>query len=134
MKDLKITTGVAAALLAASCGQSRDADNGWAASNDTAVCVDQQGRRVPDGQCPQQRQAVATHFGSPFLWYFLGRQATLPYYGDRVAGGSYVPTGGHTYYRAPSGTAMTRAAAVRSGSIVRGGFGSSARGVAGAHS
>jgi hypothetical protein len=123
MKQLKITTGVAAALLAAGCGQGEEADNGWTADRDTAVCVDQQGNRVPDGQCPQQRQAVAGGHVSPFLWYYLGRQSAVPYYGERVVGGSFVPTGGHSYFRAPA--AMT---GTRSGSIVRGGFGGSAHG------
>jgi hypothetical protein len=130
MKDLRITTGVAAALLASACGQSADeGDNGWVADRDTAVCVDQQGARVPDDKCPQQRHAVASSFGSPFLWYYLGRSSALPFYGDRVSGGAYAPTAGSTYYHAPGVTAMTRSAA-----IARGGFGSSARSVAGAHS
>ena len=132
MKDLKITTGVAAALLAAGCGQQQEQDNGWTAAQDTAVCVDKQGQRVPDDKCPQQRHAATSSFASPFLWYYLGRSAALPYYGDRVGGGSYAPTAGHSYFRAPAGTAVTRAAAVRSGAISRGGFGASARGFGGA--
>lgn len=127
MKELRITTGVAAALLASACSSQAD-DNGWTADRDTAVCVDKQGMRVPDNQCPQQRHAVATSFGSPFLWYYLGRNAALPYYGDRVTGGSYAPTVGRTYFRSPGVTSMTRATA-----IARGGFGASAR-VTGAHS
>ena len=134
MKDLKFTTGVAAALLAAplATGCNQQQDNGWTADRDTAVCVDKEGHRVPDSQCPQQRQAVASSFGSPFLWYYLGRQSSLPYYGDTVRGGSYAPTAGHSYFRAPAGTAMTRSASSRGGSIARGGFGSSARGFGGA--
>ena len=133
MKDLKFTTGVAAALLAApfaaGCSQQ---DNGWTADRDTAVCVDKEGKRVPDNQCPQQRHAVASGFNSPFLWYYLGRQSSLPYYGEAVRGGSYAPTAGHSYFRAPAGTAMVRSASSRGGSIVRGGFGSSAHGFGGA--
>lgn len=134
MKDLTFTTGVAAALLAApfaaACSQQQD--NGWTADRDTAVCVDQQGRRVPDGQCPQQRQAVASSYASPFLWYYLGRRSALPYYGDTVRGGSYAPTAGHSYFRAPAGTAMARSASSRGGSVTRGGFGASAHGAGGA--
>ncbi|WP_174291847.1 hypothetical protein [Sphingomonas bacterium] len=123
MKDLKITTGVAAALLAAGCGQQ---DNGWTADRDTAVCVDQQGKRVPDDQCPGQRHAGGG-MGSAFLWYYLGRQSALPYYGEPVRGGSFTPAAGHSYFRAPAATAFTRSAAV-----ARGGFGSSARSFGGA--
>lgn len=128
MKELKITTGVAAALLAAGCGQSRDADNGWTASQDVAVCVDKDGKRVPDGQCPRQQFASGHPYpaGSPFLWYYIGRSQALPYYGDVVRGGGYRPAAGRSYFRAPSVTSMTRSTA-----IARGGFGSSARGLSG---
>ena len=126
MKQLTITTGVAAALLAGGCGQ-QSADNGWTADRDTAVCVDKQGKRVPDGQCPQQRVASTGHIGaSPFLWYYLGRMSSVPYYGERVGGGSFAPSAGHSYFRAPSSTAMSRSSA-----ISRGGFGASARGSSG---
>lgn len=137
MKELKITTGVAAALLAAACGQQEEADNGWTADRDTAVCVDKAGNRVPDGQCPQAGQAVAAGGGhvSPFLWYYLGRQSAVPYYGERVGGGSYAPVGGHSYARASAAMTGTRSAVASAraggGSIVRGGFGASAHGGAG---
>ena len=121
MKDLRITTGIAAALLAAGCSR-QDPDNGWTADRDTAVCVDQQGHRVPDGQCPRQRSAgIGGGMGSAFLWYYIGRQSAVPYYGDVVRGGSYAPSAGRSYFRAPASTAMSRASAVS-----RGGFGSSA--------
>ena len=130
MKELGITTGVAAALLAGACSQGQP-DNGWTADKDTAICVDQQGHRVPDGQCPQQRVASAGGGigASPFLWYYLGRASAVPYYGDRVSGGSYAPAAGRSYFRAPAATAMTRSAA-----ISRGGFGSSARSFGGGRS
>ncbi len=128
MRDLTITTGVAAALLVAGCSRQSDQDNGWTADRDTAVCVDQQGKRAPDDKCPQQRVASTGHMGvgNAFLWYYLGRQSAVPYYGEPVRGGSFAPAAGHSYFRAPAGTAVTRAAA-----IARGGFGSSARGFGG---
>lgn len=114
--DLKITTGVAAALLASGCGQK---DNGWVADKDTAVCTDKQGQRVADDNC--QRPHVGGGVGSSaFLWYFLGRNSAVPYYGERVRGGSFSRAPGTSYFRAPAGSSMTRAAA-----ISRGGFGSS---------
>lgn len=130
MKDLRITTGVAAALLVGACGSQ---DHGWTADRDTAICVDKQGQRVPDGQCPAQRTASSgsSGLGTAFLWYYLGRSSAVPYYGERAYGGGYAPAGGHAYSRAPMATAMTRGAAVRSGAISRGGFGSSARGMGG---
>ena len=125
MKDLTITVGVAAALLAGGCSSKPD-DNGWTADKDTAICVDKDGKRVPDAQCPQQRVAHANSFGSPFLWYYLGRSAAVPYYGERAFGGGYAPTVGHSYVRAPAGSARVAPAGfVRSGSVTRGGFGSS---------
>lgn len=117
--DLKITTALAATLLAAGCQRE---DDGWTADRDTAVCVDHSGKRVPDAQCP--RTAYAGHGGgSPFLWYYLGRNSTVPYYGDPVRGGSFTSRPGIPYFRAPAEVAMTRTAA-----ISRGGFGSSEHG------
>ncbi|WP_375383022.1 hypothetical protein [uncultured Sphingomonas sp.] len=118
--DLKITTALAATLLAAGCQRQ---DNGWTADRDTAICVDRSGKRVPDAQCP--RTAEAGHGGgvSPFLWYYLGRSSVVPYYGDPVRGGSFTGRAGTSYGRAPAEVAMTRSAA-----ISRGGFGSSAQG------
>lgn len=123
--DLKITTAIAAALLASACGER---DNGWTTDRDTAVCVDRQGRRVADQQCNQR---VASHGGgsSAFLWYYLGRNSALPYYGEPVHGGSFARTPGRSYFAAPAASAMTRSAA-----ISRGGFGSSARSFGSGHS
>jgi hypothetical protein len=121
--DLKITTGVAAALLASACGRS-DTDDGWTATDNTAVCTDRQGNRVPDSNCQQQAVNSGGYHGSggnAFLWYYLGRNSAIPYYGERVTGGSFNRTAGASYFRAPAGTGMTRAAV-----ISRGGFGSSA--------
>jgi hypothetical protein len=50
-QELKFTTALAAALLAAGCGKSRDDADGWVAQSDTAVCTDRSGNRVADSQC-----------------------------------------------------------------------------------
>lgn len=117
--DLKITTGVAAALLLAGCG-SRDRDDGWTAKDDTAVCTDRNGVRVPDRNC--DRRHAGSGVGTAFLWYYLARNAAIPPYGERARGGSFARTPGRSYAYAPASTAMTRAQAVS-----RGGFGASAR-------
>ncbi len=118
--DLKFTTGVAAALLASACSNSQD--DGWTAQGDTAVCTDRAGNRVDDDQCRRQQAQSGGHVGaSPFLWYFLARNAVIPPYGERVAGGSYARAPGRSYGRAPATTQVTRA-----GAISRGGFGASA--------
>lgn len=122
--DLKITTGVAAALVATACSQQ---DNGWTTDRDTALCVDKTGKRVPDDQCPRQAREGGYHGGSgigtAFLWYYLGRNSVIPPYGEPVRGGSFSRVAGASYVRAPAATGFTRA-----GAISRGGFGSSARG------
>lgn len=116
--ELKWTAAAASALIVAGCDQQAPPPP-QAAPQNTAVCVDHAGNRVADDQCARP----AAHVGvSPFLWYYLGRQSALPYYGQRVAGGSFTRTAGATYFHAPVSYSMTRAAA-----ISRGGFGSSAR-------
>ena len=117
--ELKFTTALAAALLAAGCGKSRDDADGWVAQSDTAVCTDRSGNRVADSQCARQSHAGGV---SPFLWYFLARNAMIPPYGERVGGGSYARAPGRAYRFAPATTQVTRA-----GAISRGGFGASAR-------
>ncbi|MCU6454178.1 hypothetical protein LPN01_08820 [Sphingomonas sp. A2-49] len=121
--ELKFTTGMAAALLASACSEPQR--DGWTAQGDTAVCTDRAGNRVADNQC--QRQAHAGGGASPFLWYFLARNALIPPYGERVGGGSYARVPGRSYGRAPAASNVTRA-----GAISRGGFGASARSFGGA--
>ena len=122
--DLKITVTVAAAFLAASC-QPKPKE--WTASGDTALCVDKEGKRIPDENCKgrpgEQRHGsgmgtAAALFGA---WYFLGRGGRIPAVGAPVAGGSFSPRPGAAYGRAAGFT-----------SISRGGFGASARGFGGA--
>lgn len=130
-KQLAMTTAMAAALLALP-GCSKEP--GWedvVADNDTAVCVDKEGKRVEDAQC--MRQAAASTSGghgggsNAFLWYYLGRNSRVPFYGDsvrdpRYSGGSYNQRVGGNYMLAPSDANMTRSAAVS-----RGGMGSRGR-------
>ncbi|MDZ7281632.1 hypothetical protein N4G62_06265 [Sphingomonas sanguinis] len=114
--DLKWTTAMAAALLASGCNRAK-ADNNWTADRDTAICTDAQGLRLPDDRCRQHRAGI----GGAAFWYFLGRGRAIPYFGERATGGSFRAAPGTRYGFAPSGSAMTRAAAVS-----RGGFGASA--------
>lgn len=122
--ELGLTLTVAGLVLAGCDGHQ---DTRQIASQDTAICVDRQGNRVPDGEC---NPGVSHGPGiSPFLWYYLGRASAVPYYGERAFGGSFTRTAGATYFHAPVSTSMTRSAAV-----ARGGFGSSAHAFGGVHS
>lgn len=130
-KQLTMTTAMAAALAALPACSSND---GWnedvIADRDTAVCVDQQGSRVDDDLCSDDHH----HGGgasNAFLWYYIGRNSAVPYYGDSIYDsryarqgryGSFAPQPGVNYGRAPASTKMTRSQAVS-----RGGLGSSAR-------
>ncbi|WP_294236173.1 hypothetical protein [uncultured Sphingomonas sp.] len=114
--NLKWTTAMAAALLASGCNRAK-ADDNWTADQDTAICTDAQGKRLPDDRCRQTRVGG----GGGAFWYFLGRGRAIPFYGERATGGSFRAAPGARYAAAPSGSAMTRSAAVS-----RGGFGSSA--------
>ena len=136
-KQLTMTTAMAAALLTLPACSSRS--NEWeevTADQDTAVCVDREGKRVDDDHC--DNRSLGAYAGSngyhggggsnAFLWYYLGRNSALPYYGDsirdpRYAGrGSFQPVSGIRYAQAPLGTRMTRSQA-----ISRGGLGSRGR-------
>lgn len=128
-KELILTAAAAAVLISApyACAPSNDWDEGQRAQSDTAVCVNSEGQRVEDYRCDDGRYG-GSGSSNGFLWYYLGRNSALPYYGDNVrdsryaAGGSYTPRPGASYSRAPVSTAMTRSAAVS-----RGGLGSSSR-------
>jgi hypothetical protein len=130
-KQLSMTTAMAAALVALpACSSS----NGWnedvVADRDTAVCVDKQGARVDDDLCSDDRHH---HSGgsNAFLWYYIGRNSAVPYYGDSIYDrryarqgrtGSFTRQPGVDYARAPASTKITRSQAVS-----RGGLGSSSR-------
>ncbi|TFI56951.1 hypothetical protein E2493_17665 [Sphingomonas parva] len=135
-KQLSMTTAMATALLALPACSSNDDWNGDVlADRDTAVCVDQQGKRVDDDLCDDDRDRGGSGVGNAFLWYYIGRNSALPYYGDsiydrRFAGkGSFSRNPSVAYGRAPKSTAMTRSQAVS-----RGGLGSSARSFGGSRS
>ncbi|MBB4610167.1 MULTISPECIES: hypothetical protein [Sphingomonas] len=115
--DLRLTTAMAAALLASGCNRAK-ADDNWTTDRDTAICTDAQGVRLPDDRCRQHRVGG----GGGAFWYFLGRGRAIPWFGERATGGSFRAATGARYAYAPPGSAMTRSAAVS-----RGGFGSSAR-------
>lgn len=129
-KQLSMTTAMAAALVALPACSSND---GWnedvIADRDTAVCVDKQGSRVDDDLCDDDRGRSGG--SSAFLWYYIGRNSAVPYYGDSIYDrryarqgrqGTFAPQPGVNYARAPASTKMSRSQAVS-----RGGLGSSSR-------
>ena len=125
-KQLSLTTAMAAALIALpGCSSNDGWDDNVVADRDVAVCVDQNGQRVEDRRCDDDRRAGGS---SGLLWYYIGRNSAVPYYGDsirdrRFAGaGSFTPRPGAAYFPAPARTSMTRSKAVS-----RGGLGSSGR-------
>ena len=131
-KQMFMTSAMAAALVTLPACSSND---GWneepIASQDTAICVDQQGARVDDDLCDDDRNRGGSGVGTAFLWYYIGRNAAVPYYGDSIYDrryarharyGSFTPQPGLKYGRAPAATRMTRSQAVS-----RGGLGSSSR-------
>lgn len=117
--------GLSAVLAVAAVVSGCDRSDDWQASaGPTRVCVDHQGRRVPDSDCAP----VATGHGggvNPFLWYYLGtlqgRRDGAPGVGGVVRGGSYTPEAGVSYRSAPAE------------GIARGGFGGTAESFGGAH-
>ncbi|HEU0134965.1 MAG TPA: hypothetical protein VFR28_09090 [Allosphingosinicella sp.] len=130
-KQLSMTTAMAAALVALPACSS---NNGWndevIADRDTAVCVNQQGERVDDDLCDDDRRSGGGG-SNAFLWYYIGRNSAVPYYGDSIHDrryarngryGSFTRSPGVDYSRAPASTKMTRSQAVS-----RGGLGSSSR-------
>lgn len=138
-KQLSMTTAMAAALLSLPGCSSND---GWnedvVADRDTAICVDKEGKRVDDNQCGQRNvvhHGGGSGVGTAFLWYYLGRNSAVPYYGEsirnpRYAGmGSYEPRSGVNYAAAPTASRMTRSTAVS-----RGGLGSRGRSFGGGRS
>ncbi|HEY0149722.1 MAG TPA: hypothetical protein VGB70_12065 [Allosphingosinicella sp.] len=130
-KQIFMTTAMAAALAGLPACSSNDDWNGDViADRDTAVCVDQQGQRVDDDRCSDDRSR-GSGVGSAFLWYYIGRSAAVPYYGESIHDrrysryaryNSYSPRAGVSYARAPASTRMSRSQAVS-----RGGLGSSSR-------
>lgn len=114
--DLMTTGALLSAILVTACNQRDD----WTAQRDTAICVDRRGDRVPDVDCSPGTSHAGT---SPFLWYYLGRNSSIPPYGSGAYGGGYTRTSGATYFHAPISTDLSSDEAVS-----RGGFGESAHG------
>jgi hypothetical protein len=107
---LPLTTAVSAAMLAATaCGPDRE----WQISNDTRVCVDQNGNRIYEDKCSNQTSPGIW----PYRWYYISRGGYVPVYNYPVSGGSYDPT-------APPETYQSAPAIAPEGAITRGGFGS----------
>ena len=130
-KQLALTTAMAATLTSLSaCSSGGDWDDSYA-DTDTAVCVDEYGRRVDDSNCRTSHIRGGGYHG----WYYINRGSRLPYYGDSVNDpklgikGSKTPLAGASYASAPMHTNMTRSAAK-----ARGGFGSSGRSFGGGRS
>ena len=132
-KQLAMTTAMAAALAGLPACSSND---GWnedvIADRDTAVCVNQAGERIDDDFCDDDRRVGGSN---AFLWYYIGRNSAVPYYGDSIhdrrfrGSGSYRPAPGVGYVRAPASTNITRSQAVS-----RGGLGSRSRSFGGGRS
>jgi hypothetical protein len=121
-KQIFMTAAMAATL--SGCASGDDwGDDSWADA-DTAVCVDQQGQRIADHNCDDDTYYRGGYVRG-YSWYYVGRGKRIPYYGDSirdqrfVGGGSFSPTPGTPYAKAPESTRVTRSQAVS-----RGGFGS----------
>lgn len=130
-KQITLTTAMAATLTSlGACSSGNDWDDSYA-ERDTAVCVDEAGRRVDDSNCRTNHIRGGGYHG----WYYINRGSRLPYYGDSVTDpklgiqGSRTARPGVSYASAPEHTSMTRSAA-----RARGGFGSSGRSFGGGRS
>lgn len=90
---------------------------GAAEDDYAAVCIDETTQqRVDDGRCGD---VGGTSFIAPFLWYYIGRNATrLPAVGERVTGGTM---------SRPSAGRIGSGYAREGGAITKGGFGSRAK-------
>ena len=111
-KTLRITLAISSAMLTGACGRSFNEADGWTAAEDTQVCTDRSGNRVPDANCDQRSSSYRPGY---YSWYYLRSGYGVPAYGQRVMGGSYTADPGVRY--TPS--------QVSAGRIARGGFGSS---------
>jgi len=99
---LALVPAVSSAMLAFGCGQSQPAPPAASFSDSSPVCVDSQGRRVPDDRC-RDRSPTFYH------WYHSSH------------GGAFVPIGGSA-----GGRSFSHGSSSHPSSVTRGGFGSSA--------
>lgn len=129
-----LTSTMAAALTALSgCASGDDWNEDVVATEDTAICVDQNGNRIDDDNCENNgRHSGGYFYGSR---YYINRGSRIPYLGDSIRdsrynfSGSTKPRPGASYFSAPSSSNVTRSTA-----IARGGFGSSSRSFGGGRS
>ena len=79
-KNLVLTTAMAATLTALSgCSRGNDWDDNVVADRDTAVSVDQNGKRIADTACNTHRSGGGV--GSAAMlgyWYYMGRNSRVP--------------------------------------------------------
>lgn len=108
-----LTTAVAVAMSTAACSSNEPQVQEWTANEPTAVCTDQQGRRVDDDLCDDDD---ARSGGGGFMFLYLGSGSHVPRYGAPVKGGSKFKAPGQSY--TPS----------KSAPAARGGLGASSRG------
>jgi len=103
---LALVPAVSSAMLAFGCGRPQQVSQ---AAGESLVCIDDQGRRVLDDRCRDDR----TTSRSPtfYHWYHISH------------GGSSVPMGGLV-----SGHSFSHGSSSHPSSVTRGGFGSSAHG------
>jgi hypothetical protein len=113
-----LVSTLAAAALAAGCGSSPSAQ-GW------QTCVDRnQGTVVEQRYCDEEAPRTSMPgYGPHYGWYYYPRS----YYWEAPTIGARVPTGG-SYSALP----LRSTPMARTGAVVRGGFGSTAAGHAGA--
>jgi hypothetical protein len=98
MKKFGLMFTVATATMLVSCG-SANANDGWTADEDTAICTDRQGNRVDEDRCDDD----ARRGGGMFFWYFMSRGGYVPPMGHKVHKskyGSYKKSPGKSYYPA----------------------------------
>lgn len=120
---LSITAAVAAAMSLTACGAREPSYNdGWNNDNDTVVCTDRKGRRVPDWKCKKRYSGGGSSYA--FVWFYMNRGGYVPAYGQAVNRryGSYRPLPGRSYYNSSRSFS-----AAKHSYISRGGFGSTGR-------
>jgi hypothetical protein len=110
-----LVSALAAAALAAGCGSRSPQAQGW------QTCVDRaSGTSVAQQYCDDESARPATPgYGPHYFWYYYPHS----YYWNAPVLGSPVPAGG-SYSARPFASAPM----ARTGSVVRGGFGSTAAG------
>jgi hypothetical protein len=97
---LALVPAVSSALLAFGCGQPQPAPPAATVGDSSPVCVDSQGRRVPDDRCRDRSRTF-------YHWYYSSH------------GGAVVPIGGSSH-------SFSSGSSSHPSSVTRGGFGSSA--------